>query len=213
MNYNGIELTEGEFTLSDKSNEKTYYEVWGNDTFANETYFCGRYEDRDKAMKALADAKQDALSQTESLRDTFWMTETTMGKIKERERLEDERRGRIYKRWHYDDDRLRNHVILLVKQLAEVVDMDERGLINERITFLQENNPHEEDCYIYVALEYYKGERGNAVGTVIKFRDGGGSSHTCVLVDLHEVNPCEELYSKLIKIFEKTIRDEMLDSL
>jgi hypothetical protein len=191
--------------------EEAYYELWGTDTFDGNSFLIKIYENKDEAEEMLCELEQDVLSQDESVRDTFWIVETSMEKIKERERLENEWRDQLNKKWNYDDDRLRSYVIFLVKRLMEIIDLDKRGFTKKQSTLLEENNPHEEDCYSLIALEYVKSKLGNSVGTKIEFRDGGNCSRTGVIRDSHEIIPSEDLYAMLIKIFETDIRKAKYD--
>ena len=53
------------------------YEVWGEDTFARESYLVGTFETREKAGKALEASEKSVLDQCEELRDTYWIVELT----------------------------------------------------------------------------------------------------------------------------------------
>ena len=59
---------------------KTYcYQLWGNDTFSNETYLCGVYMHYSSAHRAMNQRmKRNLTSQDEGLRDTYWITRTTV---------------------------------------------------------------------------------------------------------------------------------------
>ena len=59
---------------------KTYcYQLWGNDTFSNETYFCGVYMHYSSAHRAMRQRiKRNLTCQDEGLRDTYWITRTTI---------------------------------------------------------------------------------------------------------------------------------------
>ena len=55
------------------------YELWGNDTFSNETYLCGVYKHYSSARRAMKRHIAGTLdTQSEGLRDTFWITKTTV---------------------------------------------------------------------------------------------------------------------------------------
>lgn len=55
------------------------YELWGNDTYSNETYPCGVYKHYSSARRAMKRHVADSLkTQSEGLRDTFWITRTTI---------------------------------------------------------------------------------------------------------------------------------------
>lgn len=59
---------------------KTYcYQLWGNDTFSNETYFCGVYMHYSSAHRAMRQRiKRNLTCQDEGLRDTYWINRTTI---------------------------------------------------------------------------------------------------------------------------------------
>ncbi|MDR1343473.1 MAG: hypothetical protein LBK18_09520 [Prevotellaceae bacterium] len=191
--------------------EKKYYELWGEDNFAGDSFLIKVYENKDEAEVRLKELEESVLNQDERLRDAFWIRETSAEKIKERERIEEERIERLNKKWHYDDDRLRNYVILLVERLMEVIALNKRRLIKKQRILLQENNSFEEDCYSYIALEYFKRKSNNSVGTMIKFRDGGSSSTTAVIKEPHEIAPSESLYTLLIEKFATDIQEAKYD--
>lgn len=55
------------------------YQLWGNDTFSNETYFCGVYMHYSSAHRAMRQRiKRNLTCQDEGLRDTYWITRTTV---------------------------------------------------------------------------------------------------------------------------------------
>lgn len=55
------------------------YELWGNDTFSNETYLCGVYMHYSSAHRAMRQRiKRNLTCQDEGLRDTYWITRTTV---------------------------------------------------------------------------------------------------------------------------------------
>ena len=49
---------------------KVMYEVWGEDTFARESYLVGTFKTREKAGKALEASEKSVLDQCEELRET-----------------------------------------------------------------------------------------------------------------------------------------------
>lgn len=59
---------------------KTYcYQLWGNDTFSNETYLCGVYMHYSSAHRAMRQRiKRNLICQGEGLRDTYWIVRTTI---------------------------------------------------------------------------------------------------------------------------------------
>jgi hypothetical protein len=55
------------------------YELGGNDTFSNETYQCGVYRHYSSARRAMKRHIAETLeAQSDGLRDTFWITKTTV---------------------------------------------------------------------------------------------------------------------------------------
>lgn len=77
--------------------EKVCYEVWGNDTFSNETYFVGLYTTNSSANRAMHRHEEDAKkTQDEEVRDTFWITRTTVAEHSEMLRKRDEYNQRTW---------------------------------------------------------------------------------------------------------------------
>lgn len=55
------------------------YELWGNDTFSNETYLCGVYKHYSSARRAMKRHQLDCMkTQGDGLRDTFWIEDKTV---------------------------------------------------------------------------------------------------------------------------------------
>lgn len=55
------------------------YKLWGNDTYSNETYLCGVYKNYSSAKRVMKKQEQECLvSQSEGLRDTFWINKTSI---------------------------------------------------------------------------------------------------------------------------------------
>lgn len=56
-----------------------YYELWGNDTYSNETFLCGVYKHYSSARRAMKKHELDCQEyQGEGLRDTFWISKTSI---------------------------------------------------------------------------------------------------------------------------------------
>ena len=54
------------------------YELWGNDTYSNETYLCGVYKHYSSARRAMKRLLSDCLEyQSEGLRDSFWINKSS----------------------------------------------------------------------------------------------------------------------------------------
>ena len=55
------------------------YQLWGNDTFSNETYLCGVYMHYSSAHRAMRQRiKRNLTCQDEGLRDNYWITRTAV---------------------------------------------------------------------------------------------------------------------------------------
>ena len=55
------------------------YELWGNDTYSNETFLCGVYKHYSSARRAMKKHELDCQEyQGEGLRDTFWISKTSI---------------------------------------------------------------------------------------------------------------------------------------
>jgi len=77
--------------------DKVCYELWGEDTFSNETYFVGLYATNSSANRAKRKHEEDAeSSQDEGLRDTFWITRTTVAEHLKILKEKDEYRQRTW---------------------------------------------------------------------------------------------------------------------
>ena len=55
---------------------KVMYEVWGEDTFARESYLVGTFKTREKAGKALEASEKSVLDQCEELRSNSYNCRT-----------------------------------------------------------------------------------------------------------------------------------------
>ncbi len=74
-----------------RSGGDTHYELWSRDTFEGRTFLCAVFDNYEEARAALDQCRQDALSQDEALRDSYWLAGTDIAGILERERRERER--------------------------------------------------------------------------------------------------------------------------
>lgn len=158
--------------------DKVMYEVWGEDTFARENYLVGTYETREKANKVLRASEQSVKQQCEELRDTFWITELTPKKQKEREEQEEQHRRMM----GFDYSHLCELVVRLNSRLLSIVEQDEKGNINEKEVKLLEMNENIADCYSSLSLQYIRGvknERCCLVFIEIEFKDEGRISSSC----------------------------------
>lgn len=154
------------------------YEVWGEDTFARETYLVGTYKTREAANKALQASERSVLSQCEELRDTFWIVELTPEREAEREKREEEDR----RRRAFDYAHLRRLITRLNNRLLEIVEQDIRGLCSEPSVDLVEENKEAGDCYSSLSFRYIKeigSKKSRAILIKIEFKDMGDTLSGC----------------------------------
>lgn len=55
--------------------QQKIYRVWGEDTFAHETFVVASYANKEAAEAKLMECRNSVLDQPEELRDTFWIGE------------------------------------------------------------------------------------------------------------------------------------------
>lgn len=87
------------------------YELWGNDTFSNETYICGtyiHYSSAWRAMKKLRLASQE--TQESELRDTFWIVRRKVEEHAAENESRQERIRSVRERMHSDMEAVMRHV-------------------------------------------------------------------------------------------------------
>lgn len=87
------------------------YELWGNDTFSNETYICGtyiHYSSAWRAMKKLRLASQE--TQESELRDTFWIVRREVEEQAAENESRQERIRSVRERMHSDMEAVMRHV-------------------------------------------------------------------------------------------------------
>lgn len=187
------------------------YEVWGEDTFASETFLVGNYSDRKSACDKVKELEKSAMTQCESLRDTYWVVEATPEFITERREREMERKYELYKKSYFSSGRLANLMKRLFKQLADVVEKDEKGLCLGDIISINERNVNDNDCYDSVSFRYYrclKESDQRNMRLEIKFKDDGNSSFPCLSGTLQEIKRLISLKSGRDSVLEKF--DEMV---
>lgn len=156
------------------------YEVWGEDTFARENYLVGAYETREKANKSLKASEQSVKQQCEELRDTFWITELTPKKKKERDEQEEQHRRMI----DFDYPHLCELVARLNGRLLDIVEQDRKGDIMEKEVKLLEINEDVSDCYSSLSLQYIRGVKKGGCCLVfieIEFKEEGRMSSSCFI--------------------------------
>ena len=83
------------------------YELWGNDTFSNETYPCGVYKHYSSARRAMKRHVANCLkTQSEGLRDTFWITRTTMEEHYAAARIRNSRIEKVHEQIRQDKEQV-----------------------------------------------------------------------------------------------------------
>lgn len=195
----------------------TYYEVWGYDTFASESYFCGRYSSQSEAQKVLNRHEvKVAKSQDAALRDTFsiaTMTDEDIALRKQRER-------EISREQSYDSSHLTECVKTLLKQFRKALSetsTDDWLLLQKEQKHLTQQVwwDNEKDCFTQVSFESYTGNDNIIfVGTGIcvksgRFVEGGQTTifstirGTCY--ELIEWAKTKEAVQQCMKELEKLI--------
>lgn len=87
------------------------YELWGNDTFSNETYICGTYIHYSSAWRAMKKARlHSEQTQGEGLRDTFWIVRREVEEHAAECARRQDRIGSIRERMHSDMEAVIRHV-------------------------------------------------------------------------------------------------------
>lgn len=87
------------------------YELWGNDTYSNETYLCGVYKHYSSAKRAMKKQEQDCLeSQSGGLRDTFWINKTSIEEHDEQANNRSEYISSIHRRLKADKNLVLAHI-------------------------------------------------------------------------------------------------------
>ena len=125
---------------------KVMYEVWGEDTFARESYLVGTFETREKAGKALEASEKSVLDQCGELRDTYWIVELTPEREKERKEWERNQEEQRRSKSDFDYSHLCELISRLNSKLLEVVVQDMKGTITDKEVKLLEENEKVSDC-------------------------------------------------------------------
>lgn len=189
------------------------YEVWGEDTFASETFQVGSYSDRKAAYNKVKELEESAMTQCESLRDTYWVVEATPEYVAERRERETERRLELNRMSYFSSDRLEDLMKCLFKQLAGVMKMDEKGLCQEDIISIEERNVNDNDCYDSVSFRYYRRLKESDQRNIrleINFKKDGSSSISCLSGTLQEIKRLISLKSgrdSVLKVFDERVHD------
>lgn len=187
------------------------YEVWGEDTFAGETFRVESYTNRKAAYDKVKKLEKSAMDQCESLRDTYWVVEATPEFMAERSERELERKRELDRMSYFDSYRLEDLIKRLFEQLGDVLKKDEKGFCPENIISINERNVSDEDCYDSVSFRYYrclKESDQRHISLEIKFKDDGNSSLSCLSGTLQEIKRLISLKSAKNSILEKF--DEMV---
>lgn len=161
---------------------KVMYEVWGEDTFARESYLVGTFETREKAGKALEASEKSVLDQCEELRDTYWIVELTPEREKERKEWERNQEEQRRSKSDFDYSHLCGLISRLNSKLLEVVVQDIKGTITDKEVKLLEENEKVSDCYDSLSFQYIRGvkdEQCCLVYVEIGFNDEGRMSTSC----------------------------------
>lgn len=144
------------------ANSKIFYEVWGRDTFANETFLCGKFSSPESAFRLCHEKEMEvAKFQDPELRDTFWVIEISAQEIEERNRMEELKRNQMLNEQYYDRLRLQQCCAEILQQLRKkAMEVDENEVVknskekNLILLATQELNcSNPEDCYSKIKLE------------------------------------------------------------
>lgn len=154
--------------------DRMIYQVCGSDKFAETTFVVDQFDSKDKAEKKLKECRDSVMSQPESLRDSFWISETTSKQLQQYERREKELREARLAAQSYDREMLREDAKYLLQGLA-------KQLSGRHITPGKEHdaeflvmNQSPKMCYRQILL----GASGTVSGGTyidleIQFKDGG----------------------------------------
>ena len=186
--------------------EKKYYELWGYEAFQRETFLVSTYENKEEAEAVLAAANAEALRQDIALRDRYWIVESTIEDINERELREQKRLEQLEKEWDYSEGRLKDYASRLSERFMEIIERDRQSLLSEEITILKETNPHKDDCYAFLQINYNKNRKSTQV--IIEFKNGSGIKFSGKFMEIDKIKSSIEIYSELIETFENCILKE-----
>ena len=189
------------------------YEVWGKDTFAGESFLVGTYATHAKATKVVDAHKQSVLHQCEELRDTFWISEVTLGQKKQREEWERKQEEQRRRKSDFDYPHLCELVARLNGRLLETVIQDMKGNITEKEVKLVEQNEKVRDCYSAISFQYIRGvkdERCCLVYLVIEFKDEGEMSSSCFVGTPNQIR--RQFSFKRGEMFVRRLVDKMIIS-
>ena len=134
-----------------RSDGDTHYELWSRDTFEGRTFLCAVFDNYEEARAALDQCRQDALSQDEALRDSYWLAGTDIAGILERERRERERLSACRLEEGYNPEHLRTACDRAAGRFAEFLRKNaEHPILHQRVGGEWD---HPEDCFNKISFE------------------------------------------------------------
>lgn len=95
------------------------YRVYGEDTFAHETFMVAEFKTREAAEKKLAECRASVMDQCEELRDTFWIVECTPKQVEEADRREAREREERMNARYYDKELLKQDLETLLAMIGK----------------------------------------------------------------------------------------------
>lgn len=208
------------------TNSKKFYEVWGRDTFANETFLCNTFSSPKKAFRLCHEKEMEvAKFQDPELRDTFWVIEISAQEIEERNRKEELQSIQTLKDQYYDRSRLHLYCAEILQQLRKkALEVDKNEVVkNSKEKYLILLATQElictkpEDCYSKIKLDLIVARSGSSLMLLpeISFKKGAYTNEgTCstaieffksmkdVMQWLIDENSPEKLYVHLSNMIE-----------
>ena len=99
------------------------YELWGNDTFSNETYLCGTYRHYSSAWRAMKKLQLDCKeTQGEGLSDTFWIERKELERHVEERCRRQEFIDSIHEKMNSDMESVMKHIAAIYLFAKDLVD-------------------------------------------------------------------------------------------
>ena len=146
------------------------YELWGNDTFSNETYLCGTYRHYSSAWRAMKKARlRSEQTQGEGLRDTFWIVRREVeGQAAENESRQERIRS-VRERMHSDMEAVMKHVAavyLFARDAATAPGIHEYPLPEDL-------NASDIDSISFIVRRQYRRRTKYEMSLYVKFSDLG----------------------------------------
>ena len=146
------------------------YELWGNDTFSNETYICGtdiHYSSAWRAMKKLRLTSQE--TQESELRDTFWIVRREVEEQAAENESRQERIRSVRERMHSDMEAVMKHmaaVYLFARDAATAPGIHEYPLPEDL-------NASDIDSISFIVRRQYRRRTKYEMSLYVKFSDVG----------------------------------------